>query len=158
MRTFMSVPFRAKARASKKAKLNTPTDDNPASEWEKTPEPLDPNVDAILDDSAPQVQDTFVEHVEIDPMSQAAEPPSSARAANEPPSPAKTADEPPNLAAADQSDDFIVTGIGHTTLAILSLYQSIVPKKSFLLWIRVSGKQIYPAMPTSMPKRFTPAS
>ena len=69
MLAFMSVPFRAKARASKKAKLNTPTDDNPTSKLEKTPEPLDPNTDDILDDSVPQVQDTFIEPVETDPMS-----------------------------------------------------------------------------------------
>ena len=107
MLTFMSVPFRAKARASKKAKLNTPTDDNLASEPEKTPEPLDPNADAILDDSVPQVQDTFVEPVETDPMSQAADPPSPAKTSNKPPSPAKTAD--------GNTDDMMIIGIGLTT-------------------------------------------
>ena len=140
MLSFMCFPFRAKARASKKAKLNTPTNHNPAYELEKTPEPLDPNADAILDDSVPQVQDTFVELVETDPMSPAAEPPSPAKTADKPPSPAKTAE--------DNTDDIMITNVGPTTLAILSLYQSIVPRKNFLLWTRASGKRIYPAIPT----------
>ena len=75
----MYVPFSAKARPSKKAKLNKPTDDNPTTEPEKTPEQLDPNADAILDDPVPQDQDTFVEPVETDPTSQAADPPSPAK-------------------------------------------------------------------------------
>ena len=58
--TFVFVPFSAKPRPSKKAKLNKLADDNPATEPEKTPEPLDPNADAILDYPVPQVQDTFV--------------------------------------------------------------------------------------------------
>ena len=103
----MFIPFRAKARPSKKAKLNKPADDNPATEPEKTPEPLEPNADAILDDMVPQVQDTFVEPVETDPTSQAADPPSPAKTADKPPSPAKAAD--------DNTDDIMITGVGHTT-------------------------------------------
>ena len=53
--------------------------------------------------------------MEEDPTGHATDPPSPARAANEPPSPAKATDEPPNPVVADQSDDVIVTGIGHTT-------------------------------------------
>lgn len=45
--------------------------------------------------------------METDPMSQTAEPPSPAKAADKPPSPAKTAE--------DNIDDIMITGVGHTT-------------------------------------------
>ena len=87
----MSFPFRAKARPNKKAKLNkplddNPTDDNPAAELEKTSEAFDQNTDIILDDLVPQAQDTFVESVEINLMSQSADPPSPTRTTDKPPS------------------------------------------------------------------------
>ena len=69
MLIFVSVLFSAKARTGKKAKLNKPTDDNPVTKLEKTPGTFDPNADTILDDPVPQVQDTFVEPVEINPTS-----------------------------------------------------------------------------------------
>ena len=99
-----------------------------------------------MDDPVPQVQDTFVEPVETDPTSQAADPPSPAKTADKPPSPAKAAD--------DNTDDGMITGVGTPPLAILSLYQSIVTRKNFLLWTRPGGKQIYQAIPTSTPKTF----
>ena len=85
----MSVLFSAKARLSKKAKLDKPSDDNQVTEPEKTLETFDPNANTILDDPVPQVQDTFVEPVEINPTSQFADPPSPAA---DQPSPAKTTD------------------------------------------------------------------
>ena len=49
----MFILFSAKARLSKKAKLTTPADDNPATEPEKTSETLDQNADITLDDPVP---------------------------------------------------------------------------------------------------------
>nr|XP_040249369.1 period circadian protein homolog 2-like [Aegilops tauschii subsp. strangulata] len=97
----------AKARPRKKAKVDKPSDDNPATEPERTPEPLGPNADAILDDPVPPVQDTFVEPVETDPIIHAADPPSPAKTADKPSSPVK--------AANDNTDDIMIPGIGHTT-------------------------------------------
>ena len=103
----MFVLLSAKPRPSKKAKLNKPADDNPATEPEKTPEQFEPNADAIHDDPPPEHPETFAESMEEDPTGHATDPPSPAKAASKLPSPAKAAD--------DQSDDVIVTGVGHTT-------------------------------------------
>ena len=78
--------------------MNKPADDNTAADPEKTPEPLEPNTDAILDDSPPQDHETFVEQMEIDPMAHD----------DKPPSPTKTAD--------DKTDDVIITGISYIAL------------------------------------------
>nr|XP_020201657.1 uncharacterized protein LOC109787525 [Aegilops tauschii subsp. strangulata] len=78
----------AKARPSKKAKLNKPADDNTTTVPEKTPEPFEPNADAILNDPPPQDDDTFVEQMKT-------------------PSLVKAAD--------DKTDDVVVTGFGYTT-------------------------------------------
>ena len=47
----------AKPRPSKKARLNKPADNNVAIEPEKTPDPVETNTDALLDDSPPQDYD-----------------------------------------------------------------------------------------------------
>ena len=100
----MSFPFRAKARPSKKDKLNKPTDDNLADDNpEQTPEQFEPNADAIHDDPPPEHHETFAEPTEEDLTGHPTDPPSPAKAADKPPSPAKAAD--------DQSADVI----GHTT-------------------------------------------
>ena len=111
--TFVSVLFSAKARLSKKVKLNKPTDDNLVTEPETLPETFEPNADTILDDPVPQVQDTYVEPVEINPTSQSADPPSPSA---DPPSPAKTTAKPPSPAKTidDTTDDVMITGFGHT--------------------------------------------
>ena len=93
----MCLTFRAKARPSKKAKLNTPFDDPNPSEPEKTPEQSNQNIEAILDDPPPQDHKILVEHMEVDLMIHA----------DKPPSPIKDADE--------QTDDVVATGIGYTT-------------------------------------------
>ena len=109
----MPVLSSAKARLSKKAKLNKLTDDNPTTELEKSLEALDLNADNILDDPAPQAQYTFVEPGEINPTSQSADPPSPSA---DPPSPAKTTAKPPSPAKTidDTMDDDMITGFGHT--------------------------------------------
>ena len=48
--------FSAQAKLSKKARLTTPTDDNLATEPERTLEALDQNADIALDDPVPQVK------------------------------------------------------------------------------------------------------
>ena len=103
----MFVLLSAKPRPSKKAKLNKPADDNPATEPKKTPEQFEPNADAILDDPPPQDHETFVEQMENDPTGHADDPPSPAKAADKPPSLVKTAD--------DKADDVVVTSFGYTT-------------------------------------------
>ena len=103
----MFILFRAKARPTKKAKLNKPADDNTATEPEKTPVPEDTNADAILDDPPPQDHVLTVEQMEVDPTRHVDKPASPVGAANKPPSPLKAAD--------DNADDIMVTGVGHTT-------------------------------------------
>ena len=108
-----SVFFSAKARLSKKAKLTTPTDDNPAAEPGKTSEALDQNADIILDVPAPQAEDIFAEPGEINPSIQSANPRSPSF---DPPSPARTSDKPPSPAKTidGTTDDVVITGFGHT--------------------------------------------
>ena len=88
--TFISIPFRAKARPSKRAKKNKSADDNTATEPEKTPD-----------------HDLTAEQMEVDPTGHVDKPASPAIAADKPPSPLKAAD--------DNADDIMVTGVGHTT-------------------------------------------
>ena len=104
----MFIPFRAKARPSKKAKLNKPPDDNTTTEPEKTPEPEDRNANAILDDPPPQNHDLAAEQREVDlEEGHVDKPASPVGAANNTPSPLKAAD--------DNTDDIMITGVGHTT-------------------------------------------
>ena len=63
----------------------------------KTPEPSEPNTDAVLDDPQAQDHDTFVEQVEIDTMTHEDNPPS------------------PTEAADDKMDDVVVSDVGYTT-------------------------------------------
>ena len=114
-------------------KVNQPAEDPIRDEPEKTHEPSYPDVDNIPDGPSLPDQVSEAEHMDID----------STAHVDDPPSPAKHAD-----------DDVVITGMGYTSLVILSLYQSIVPRKNFLRWTRASGKQICQAMPTSTPKTF----
>ena len=62
----MFIFLSAKPRPSKKARLNKPADDNVAVEPEKTPDPEETDVDAMLNDPPPQDHDLFTEQVDID--------------------------------------------------------------------------------------------
>ena len=91
--------------------MNRPTDHEPATEPEKTPEAIDPEANTVIDNPEPQATDTLVEPVEnnptsqsADPLSPTADPPSLAEASDKPPSPAKTMD-----------DDVVVTGLGFSS-------------------------------------------
>ena len=114
--TFISFPFRAKARPSKKARVNKPSDDHVVVELERTPEPEGRNVDTMFDDPPPQDHE-FLEQVEVDATGHADKPTSPVRTDNKPSGPAKPADKPstPVRAAGDEEDDVIITGVGHTT-------------------------------------------
>ena len=79
----MFDPFRAKARPSKKAKLNNPADDNTTTDLEKTPEHFEPNADAILDDPPPQDHEILVENMEVDTMVHADKLPSPTKVADD---------------------------------------------------------------------------
>ena len=104
----MFIPFRAKARPSKKAKLNKPPDDNTTTEPEKTPEPEDTNADTILNDPPPQDHDLTTEQMEVDPEEGRVDKPASlVWATDKPPSPHKAGD--------DNMDDIMITGVGHST-------------------------------------------
>ena len=115
--TFIFSPFRAKARPSKKAQGNKPSDDNVVIELEKTPDLEGTNTDVIHVDPPPQDYDFIVEQVEVDTTGHTANPTSPVRTDDKPASPAKAADKPssPMKAAGDQEDDIMITGVGHTT-------------------------------------------
>ena len=115
--TFISFSFRAKARPSKKARVDKPSDDNVVIEPERTPEPEGTNADAMLDDPPPQDHDFVVEQVEVDATGHADKPTSPVRTDDKPSSPAKAADKSstPVKAVGNMEDDIIITGVGHTT-------------------------------------------
>ena len=80
---YLCLTFRAKARPSKKARLNTPVDDPTPSKLERTPEPSNPNTEAILDDPPPQDHEILVENMEVDSMVHADKLPSPTKVADD---------------------------------------------------------------------------
>ena len=112
----MFIFLSAKPRPSKKARLNKPADEDVAVEPEKTPDPEETNIDAILNDPPPQDHDFVAEQAEVDTTSHADQPTSPVRTDNKPASPVKNTDKPPTpvTAADDKDDDIIITGTGHT--------------------------------------------
>ena len=113
----MFIFLSAKPRPSKKARLNKPADDDVAVEPEKTPDPEDTNVDAILHDPPPQDHDFVAEQVEVDTTSHADQPTSPVRTDDKPVSPVKNTDKPSNTdeIVHGKTDDVVITGFGHTT-------------------------------------------
>nr|XP_040258442.1 titin homolog [Aegilops tauschii subsp. strangulata] len=103
-------------RPSKKARLNKSVDDNVVIEPEKTPDPVETNTDALLDDPPPQDYDFVVEQVEVAPSGQSEKTTSPVRDTDKSASPAKATDKPstPVKAAGDKEDDIMITGFGHT--------------------------------------------
>ena len=91
----MFIFLSAKPRPSKKARLNKPADEDVAVEPEKTPDPEETNIDAILNDPPPQDHDFVAEQAEVDTTSHA----------DQPTSPVRTD---------DKDDDIMITGTGHT--------------------------------------------
>ena len=112
----MFIFLSAKPRPSKKARLNKPADEDVAVEPEKTPDPEETNIDAILNDPPPQDHDFVAEQVEVDTTSHADQPTSPVRTDNKPASLVKNTDKPttPVTAADDKDDDIMITGTGHT--------------------------------------------
>ena len=112
----MFIFLSAKPRPSKKARLNKPANDDVAIEPEKTPDPKETNVDAILNDPPPQDHDFVAEQIEVDTTSHAHQPTSPVRTDDKPVSPVKNTDKPPTpvTAADDKDDDIMITGTGHT--------------------------------------------
>ena len=109
------MPFcSAKARFSKKAKTNAPTDE---IEPDRTSEGAGGNVDVAMDDPMPQGQATDADSPEFNPTSPHINPPSPQ--ANppsptaDPPSPVKVSDKPASPNAT--TDDVVITGVGHTS-------------------------------------------
>ena len=95
--TFTSFSFRAKARPSKKARVDKPSDDNVVIETKRTPEPEGTNADAMLDDPPPQDHDFVVEQVEVDATGHADKPTSPVCTDDKLSSPAKATDNPSAL-------------------------------------------------------------
>ena len=91
--------------------MNKPTDHEPATQPEKTPEAIDPEADTVTDNPEPQATDTLVEPVENNPPSQSADPLSPTV---DPPSLAKEYDKPPSHAKTTD-DDVVVTGLGFSS-------------------------------------------
>ena len=106
----------AKPWPSKKARLNKSSDENVVIEPEKTPDPVETNADALLDDPPPQDYDFVVERVEVDTTGHTDKPTSPARTDDKPASPAKAVNKPstPVKAVDDKEDDIMITGVGHT--------------------------------------------
>ena len=100
--------------------MNKPADDNMA-ESKKTPDPEETDADVMLNDPSPQDHDFVAEQVEIDTTSRADQPTSPVQADDKPISLVKNTDKPPTLvkAAEEKDDDIMITGTGHTLLAIL---------------------------------------
>ena len=113
----MFIFLSAKPRPSKKARLNKPADEDVAVEPEKTPDPEETNIDAILNDPPPQDHDFVAEQAEVDTISHADQPTSPVRAGTKLASLVKNTDKPPTpeKAGDDQDDDIMITGTGHTT-------------------------------------------
>ena len=113
----MFIFLSAKPTPSKKARLNKPADEDVAVEPEKTPDPEETNIDAMLNDPPPQDHDFVAEQEEVDTTSHADQPISPVRTGTKPASPVKDIDKPPTpeKAADDQDDDIMSTGTGHTT-------------------------------------------
>nr|XP_040255023.1 uncharacterized protein LOC120973458 [Aegilops tauschii subsp. strangulata] len=63
--TLKTVPG-AEARASKRAKVNKPAENNIPTDPEQTPEQSNPNTEAILDDPPPQDHEILAEHMEAE--------------------------------------------------------------------------------------------
>ena len=87
------------------------SDHEPATEPEKTPEAIDPEANAVIDNPEPQATDTLVEPVENNPTSQSADPLSPIV---DPSSPAKASDKPPSPGKTT-NDDVVVTGLGFSS-------------------------------------------
>ena len=156
----MFIFLSAKPRPSKKARLNKPADEDVAVEPEKTPDPEETNIDAILNDPPPQDHDFVAEQAEVDTTSHADQPTSPIRTDNKPASPVKNTDKPPTpvTAADDKDDDIMITGTATPLLATLSLCQSMLPRTTSLLSAKANGMPIYQSSPTSMLKIFILAS
>ena len=112
----MFIFVSAKSRPRKKAQLNKPADEDVAVEPEKTPDPEETNIDAILNGPPPQDHDFIAEQAEVDTTSHADQPTSPVRTGTKPASPVKNTDKPPTaVTAADaKDDDIMITGTGHT--------------------------------------------
>ena len=114
--------FRAKARPSKKARVNNPPEDQvvlepeQTVELEQTVEPEGPNPEATFDEPPPQ-DHNIDEQLEVDIAVPDAEPADPIRADDRSSSPVRATDTPstPEKAAGDKEGEVIITGIGHTS-------------------------------------------
>ena len=64
----MFIFLSAKPRPSKKARLNKPADEDVVVEPEKTPDPEETNIDAILNDLPPQDHDFVASRQKLTPQ------------------------------------------------------------------------------------------
>ena len=112
----MFIFLSAKPKPSKKARLNKPVDEDVAVEPEKSPDPEETNIEAILNDPPPQDHDFVAKQADVDTTSHADQPTSPVWTDNKLASPVKNTNKPPTpvTAADDKDDDIMITGIGHT--------------------------------------------
>ena len=112
----ISSSFRAKARHSKKGRVDKPPDDHVTVEPATISEPKRATADATLDDLPPP-DHVSTEHVEVDTAVQADKPASAVCTDDGPSSPIKASDIPPTpvKAAGDKEDEVIITGVCHTS-------------------------------------------
>ena len=114
--------FRAKARPSKKARVNNPPEDQEAHEPEQTVEPElamepeGPHLEATFDEPPPQ-DHNLDEKPEVDIAAPDAELAYPNRADDRSSSPVRATETPstPKKATRDKEGEVIITGIGHTS-------------------------------------------
>ena len=90
------VLFSAKARPSKKARVNNPPEDHVVIEPEQTTKPEGPNTEATFDEPPPQ-DHNIDDQAEVDIAVLDDEPASPIRADDRPSSPVRTTDIPSTL-------------------------------------------------------------
>ena len=107
---------RAKARPSKKARVNNLPEDQVVIEQEQTAKPEGPSAEATFDEPPPQDHNTD-EQPEVDTAVPDDEPVDPIRADDRSSSPVRTTDIPSTLekAAGDKEGEVIITGISHTS-------------------------------------------
>ena len=107
--------FRAKARPSKKTRVNKPSEEL-VVEPEQTTEPKGPHVDTIFHEPPPPDHD-LNEQTEAEVADLADKPTSPIHNDDGPPSPAKATDIPttPTQTTGNKADDVVITSVGYTS-------------------------------------------
>ena len=109
------IPFRAKPRPSKKARLDKAAEENLVPEPDRIPDPETAIREDVPNNPPPQDHDFIAEEAHIDTTGLADQPTSPVRI-DKPMSPSKHTDKPatPVRTGEAKDDDVVITGIGRT--------------------------------------------